>query len=236
MANENMTIRFTPDGFSFAECPNSASILLDDAPFHEVAPGSDFQQRLHEQVLEQVASDNDVRDITCQLVSTRVLTLPTEVTEPDMARQMYGLTLGQADSEEEVLLQDVVLPSGQAVRLCFGIDHELYHFLMRNFGDVTFEHHLSTLLEQGARMASGNCMVVRCDSQFLELALFRQGKLDMTNVYRVSQADNRTYYIMNAWIQHKLDQLQDNLLVLSQNTEGLQVRASLHRFIKHVFG
>lgn len=236
MTNENMTIRFTPDGFSFTECPNSASVLLDDAPLHEITPGPDYQSRLHEQLLDQLSTGDEVRDITCQFVSTRVMALPPDVNDQELATAMYQLTMGKGDCEEQVLLQPVSLNNGQEVILCFGIDRQLYLFLQRNFGEVVYEHHLATLLTQGSRMASGNCMVVRCDSQFLELALFRQGKLDVVNVYRTSHTENRSYYVMNTWLQQNLDQMQDNLLVLSQNTEGLQIRANLHRFIKHVFG
>lgn len=231
-----MTIRFTPDGFSFAECSISDLAAIDEAEFHDVAPGPDFQQRMQAQLLDLIAQDENVRDVTCQFVSTRVTLLPPDVTDVDTASQMYHLTLGDAEDDEQVVLQPLALSTGQEVMLCFGIDRQLYHFLMRNFGEVTLQHHLSSLLAQGARMTSGNCMVVRCDNQFLELALFRQGRLDVVNTYRTTQADNRTYYIMNTWLQQQLDQLQDNLLVLGQNTESLQIRASLHRFIKHVFG
>lgn len=235
MANENMTIRFTPDGFSYAECPNSASIILDDAPLHEVAPGPDFQSRLHEQLLDHLADADRVRDVTCQFLSTRVMLLPPDVTEPSQAEALYAFTLGNRP-DEQMVLQPLSLPTHQEVTLCFGIDRELYLFLQRNFGEVTFEHHLSTLLVDGARMASGNCMVVRCDAQFVELAVFRKKQLSLVNVYQTSVPENRSYYIMNTWLQQRLDQTQDSLLVLSQGNESLQVRASLHRFIKHVFG
>ena len=230
-----MTIRFTPDGFLYAECPGTASVVLDDAPFHEVAPGPDYQQRLHSALLDAIPASEQIRDIIVQIVSTRVVILPPEVNSPSEAEAYYALTIDRGETDEAILLQHITLATGQEVELCYGIDRELYNFLMRNFGEVVFEHHLSTLLEQGARMASGNCMVVRCDRQYLELALFRQGKLDVTNVYRTTQAENRTYYIMNTWLQQKLDQLKDSLLVIGQATECLQVRASLHRFIKHVF-
>ena len=236
MANENMTIRLTPDGFSFAEGLDATAELLDEAPFHEIAPGADFQQQLHAQLLDRLSDGEHVPNVTIQQVSTRVMLLPADVTDSELAESMYHLTLGKPQTEEQVILQPLTLSTGQEVTLCFGIDHVLYHFLQRNFGEVSIQHTLSSLLLQGARMASGNCMVVRCDSQFLELALFRQGRLSLVNVYRATQTDNRTYYVMNTWLQEQLDQLQDNLLVVSQNTEGLQVRANLHRFIKHVFG
>lgn len=231
-----MTIRFTPDGFSYVDFPLSDQTLLDEAPFHEVAPGPDFQQRLHTQLLEQLPTGEAVPDVTCQFVSTRLVILPPDITDAQLAETMYHTTVGKAEADEQVIMQPLSLPNRQDVMLCFGISHELYHFMLRNFGEVTFEHHIASLLVHAARSASGNCLVVRCDSQYIELALFRQGRLDMVNAYRATQTENRTYYIMNTWIQQQLDQLQDNLLVVSQNTEGLQIRASLHRFIKHVFG
>lgn len=235
MANDKMTIRFAPDGFSFTECPNAASVLLDDAPLHEVAPGADYQQRLHQQLLEAIPVGETLPDLTCQIVSQRVCLLPPSVEEADVAISMYHATFEEPEEPEQVMLQPLSLPNGQDVLLCFGVNRELYLFLQRNYGELTFEHHLATLLPQAARMASGNCMVVRCEGEQLELALFRDRKLDVVNVYRTSNTDNRSYYVMNTWLQQGLDQVQDNLLVLGGGTEALQMRASLHRFIKHVF-
>lgn len=235
MANDKMTIRFAPDGFSFAECPSTASVLLDDAPFHEVAPGADYQQRLHQQLLDALPVGNVIPDLVCQIVSTRVCLLPPEAAAAGLAMAMYSATFEPAESPEQVLLQPLTLPTGQDVLLCFGIDRDLYLFLQRNYAEVTFEHHIATLLVDAARMASGNCMVVRCKDRQLELALFRQQKLDMVNAYQTSNLDTRSYYVLNAWQQQDLDQLRDNLLVIGEWSEALQMRASLHRFIKHVF-
>lgn len=230
-----MTIRFSPDGFSYTKCPGTSSILLDEAPFHEVAPGPDFQLRLQNEVLNALPESETLLDLTIQIVSTRIILLPPDISDPVVAAQMYQTTLAESVEEEQVLLQPLTLPTGQEVMLCFGIDRSLYNFLQRNYGELSFEHHLATLLTEGARMANGNCLVVRCDEQFLEIALFRQKELALANVYHTTLAENRSFYVMNTWMQEGLDQLQDYLLVLSRNNEGLQVRASLHRFIKHVY-
>lgn len=235
MAIQNMTIRFTPDGFSFTQCPTSATLLLDEAPFIEVAPGPDFQSRLQAQVLERLSTTDAVPDLTCQFVSTRVILLPPDIHDLELAAQMLHATLCEPEEPEEVILQPLSMPTGQQVNLCFGISRSLFLFLQRNYGELTFEHHLSTLLVEASRMAQGNCLVVRCDAQNLELALFRNRQLQLVNVYRTTHPENRSYYVMNTWTQEGLDQLQDYLLVLGGTNEGLQIRASLHRFIKHVF-
>jgi len=227
-----MTIRFTPDGFSFADCPSSARVILDEAPFLDIDPGPDFQARLQESVLRHLCPPFN---LVCQVVSNRVIILPPDVTDPAIAEQMYSMSVSASDTPEQILLQTVTLPTEHTVILCFGIDRSLYNFLQRNYDALTFEHHLSLLLIEGARMASGNCLVVRCGKGLLELALFRGQHLDVVNVYNTTQAENRSYYVMNTWKQLGLDQLRDHLLVLGQDNQGLQVRASLHRFIKHVY-
>ena len=153
MTKDNMTIRFTPDGFSFIDRPGASSSSLDDAPFHEVTPGPDFQQRLHEAVLNVLPESETPLNLTVQILSERVVILPPD-TDPDLATSMYHATLSDLDDPEQVLLQPLVLPSGQHVTLCFGIDRQLYLFLERNCGDLRFEHHLAILLHQAAPSAA----------------------------------------------------------------------------------
>ena len=169
MTKDNMTIRFAPDGFSFIDRPGASSsslddatsalldtttsALLDDAPFHEVTPGPDFQPRLHEAVLNVLPESETPLNLTIQILSERVVILPPD-TDPDLATSMYHATLSDLDDPEQVLLQPLVLPSGQRVTLCFGIDRQLYLFLERNCGDLHFEHHLAILLHQAAPSAA----------------------------------------------------------------------------------
>ena len=176
MTKDNMTIRFAPDGFSFIDCSGASSsplddataphlgvatsALLDDAPFHEVAPGPDYQQRLHEAVLNVLPESETPLDLTVQVLSERVVILPPD-TDPDLATSMYHVTLSDLDEPEQVLLQPLSLPSGQRVTLCFGIDRQLYLFLERNCGDLRFEHHLATLLHRAAPSAAPSSSSLR---------------------------------------------------------------------------
>ncbi len=271
MTKDNMTIRFAPDGFSFIDCPGASSSLvddattplldvamsdrLDDAPFHEVTPGPDFQQRLHEAVLNVLPESETPLDLTVQVLSERVVILPPD-TDPELAASMYHVTLSDLDEPEHVLLQPLTLPSGQRVTLCFGIDRELYLFLERNCGDLRFEHHLATLL-QGASSAAPSSSSLRpqvspsqpsmaapsspqaslatvVTPQFLEFALFRAGQLILANIYRTSQADNRRYYVLNTWLREGLDQLNDLLLILGKGDPAAQLHQDLRPFIKHI--
>ena len=252
MTKDNMTIRFAPDGFSFIDCSGAyssplddatsprlgvaTSALLDDAPFHEVAPGPDYQQRLHEAVLNVLPESETPLDLTVQVLSERVVILPPD-TDPDLATSMYHVTLSDLDEPEQVLLQPLTLPSGQRVTLCFGIDRQLYLFLERNCGDLRFEHHLATLL-QGASTAAPSSPQAFLASvvtpQFLELALFRAGQLILANIYRTSQADNRRYFVLNTWLREGLDQLHDTLLILGSGDPASQLHQDLRPFIKQI--
>ena len=272
MTKDNMTIRFAPDGFSFIDCPGASSspvddapsplldvalsARLDDAPFHEVTPGPDFRQRLHEAVLNVLPESETPLDLTVQVLSERVVILPPD-TDPELAASMYHVTLSDLDEPEHVLLQPLALPSGQCVTLCFGIDRQLYLFLERNCGDLRFEHHLATLLHRAAPSAAPSSSSLRpqvspsqpsmaappvsqatlatvVTPQFLELALFRAGQLVLANVYRTSQADNRRYYVLNTWLREGLDQLNDLLLILGKGDPASQLHQDLRPFIKHI--
>ena len=176
MTKDNMTIRFAPDGFSFIDCSGASSspsddatsprlsvatsALLDDAPFHEVAPGPDYQQRLHEAVLSVLPESETPLDLTVQVLSERVVILPPD-TDPDLATSMYHVTLSDLDEPEQVLLQPLTLPSGQRLTLCFGIDRQLYLFLERNCGDLCFEHHLASFLHRAAPSAAPSSSSLR---------------------------------------------------------------------------
>ena len=280
MAKDNMTIRFTPDGFSFlvgrdakgshhasetslsdhtslrtvassilekASLRSSASSLLDEVPFHEVAPGPDFSLRLQHEVLEALPECETPPDLSVQIVSDRVILLPPHITDLDTATLMYRSTLSEPASpthtgplsesavEEQLLLSPLTLPTGQRVVLCFGINRSLYLFLQRNFGDLTFEHHISTLLTKAAPASLPEpFMAAQVTPQFLELALFRQGKLALVNVYRTSHPDNRAYYVLNTWMREGLDQLHDHLLILGNGVPATQLHTALQPFIKHI--
>ena len=280
MAKDNMTIRFTPDGFSFlvgrdakgshhasetslsdhtslrtvassilekASLRSSVSSLLDEVPFHEVAPGPDFSLRLQHEVLEALPECETPPDLSVQIVSDRVILLPPHITDLDTAALMYRSTLSEPASpthtgplsesavEEQLLLSPLTLPTGQRVVLCFGINRSLYLFLQRNFGDLTFEHHISTLLTKATTASlSEPSMAAQVTPQFLELALFRQGKLALVNVYRTSHPDNRAYYVLNTWMREGLDQLHDRLLILGNGVPATQLHTALQPFIKHI--
>ncbi len=224
MTDNNITIRFSPDGFSF-----------HDERCTDIAPGPDFIQRLEEALLDQV-DPGQQEGLNCEMETTRVMLVPTDIHDRELIQQMFDVTFRRPNEPEELLTQQVMLPkSGVEMTLCFAIDRDLYNFLLRNYGEPRFSHPLATMLTDADRMTQGNCLVVRCTKRFLEVALFRGKELTLCNCYHTTQADTRSYYVMNTWLQQDLDQLQDYLLVLGQGNEGLQVRASLHRFIKHVF-
>lgn len=275
MTKDNMTIRFAPDGFSFIDCPDATSAQLDDAPFHEVTPGPDFQQRLHEAVLNVLPESETPPNLTVQILSERVIIIPPD-TDLELATSMYHATLSDLDEPEQVLLQSLTIPSGQhdvppsshhvapssgqRVTLCFGINRQLYLFLERNYGDLRFEHHLATLLQAAsasqpmaapaspslrpqafqsqpslaAPSAPQSLLAAQVTPQFLELALFRAGRLALANVYRTSQPDNRRYYVLNTWLREGLDQLNDHLLILGKGDPVSQLHQDLHPFIKHI--
>lgn len=228
MNNNISTIRLTPDGFSLYDIVSGLECV-------DIAPGSDFSQRLEEAILDKLPTDQQRDGLRCEVETSRLLLLPPDINDDALQHQMFNVCFSAPAEDEQIVVQRLTLPSGQEVQMCFSLTRTIYNFLLRNYEEVTFSHPIATLLTEGCRMAQGNCMIVRCDDHYLELALFRDKQLQLVNTYHTSHPENRTYYVMNTWQQLGLDQLSDYLLVLGGTNAGLQVRASAHRFIKHVF-
>lgn len=228
MNSKISTIRLTPDGFSLFD-PVAGNSTYD------VAPGPDFILRMEETILDKLPTDVERESLVCEVETTRLLLLPPEMKDEQLRRQMYDMTFSATTDEEQLIVLPYETPAGQVLQLCFGIDHALYNFLLRNYENIQFSHPITSLISEAIKLVQGNCLVVRCNERYMELAVFRGKQFEFCNSYHTSHAENRTYYVMNTWKQLQFDQLTDYLLVLGGTNEGLQVRASTHRFIKHVF-
>lgn len=215
---KQISIRFLPDGFSFA------------GTFCPVAPGADYEKRLESALfdagLNELAS-SDV-EVVCSAETQRfVLSSADENTEQE-AEQMYGVSLTDADSEEVLVHQS---DAAGRLRITFGIDAELYHFMHRNLNEVTFVHPLMHLHEEwsGRVDADACCMIAQYEGSVLNLLVYKSASLYMANRFICTSSDNALYFVMNAWKQCALDVIDDKICIV---TESEELRQNLGKYIK----
>ena len=215
---KKISIRLLPDGFSYLN------------QFHSVLPGADYNRRLQEAILEtlETAADGDADECVCSIENTRFCLTPLDV-EPSLARLMYETSLPSAENEETTVeMRD----EAHGVRFTFGIDSELYHFILRNWPCATFVHPLFELYGQWAvrEEVKADCMVADAGERHVNVVVFRNGGLFLANRFEVTGADNALYHLMNCWTQCELDVLDDTLYLQGGTKE---LGHDIGQYIKH---
>ena len=195
---KKLSIRLLPDGFSFLN------------QFYPILPGADYAKRLEEGLLDKISESTEIQMIgQFSIETTRFCLSPLDI-DANLAQTMYETSLPKAEQDETVLsLEDNV----HGVRFSFGIDRQLYLFILRNWPDITFTHPLFELYKQQAATDrhTQDCMIAEAEGKYLNLLVFKGDKLTLANRFEDCGSNNNLYYIMNCWEQCGLDVLDDKL-------------------------
>lgn len=259
MDNQNkLSIRLTPGGFSVStpsdvSTPNIAStqnkvstpsgvttqsaVIPDKATssnegsetFVSISPGADFEARIEEAILN-IPQRTDARDISCTVETTRISLSPTSYNK-DIAEKMYHLSIKDKGYKEVVLHEET---EDGKIRVSFGIDANLYHFLLRTFEYADFHHPLTELINKEQNRAMiGNWMTIYASSNIAYFAIFKKNQLQMANCIESYQIANQVYFILNAWTQYEMDSLKDSLFITGEENLVNKLYANLEKFVKH---
>lgn len=212
---KQISIRLLPDGFSFSE------------EFHPITPGADFEQRMEESLLNAGINQTDADEVCCSVETLRFNLSPAK-TEEKEADLMYRLTLPDTE-REEVLLSETDVTN--EIRLTYGIDAELYHFLRRNIEEISFTHPLLVLHNTWSQneATSQDCMIAQDCGVWLNILIYKGNKLFMANRFASPNTNSSTYFIMNAWQKSGLDVLDNKLHLLTENDD---LRQQISKYIK----
>lgn len=214
---KQISIRLLPDGFSYLN------------EFHPIQPGADFDKRLEDSLLETLteADDNLPELGVCSVENVRFCLSPLEVGD-EIAASMYEANLPTSDKEETTL---ILKDENNGIRFTFGLSSELYHFILRNWTGIEFTHPLFSLYQEWAEKEEVrmDCMVAEAGDSYLNLLIFRDGKLYLCNRYEVSETENKLYHLMNSWTQCGLDVLDNKLYLITDSDEFKQ---SIKQYIK----
>lgn len=214
---KKISIRLLPDGFSFFN------------QIYPIRPGADFNQRLKETLLDTISNSNmEQADINvCSVENARFCLSPLAISD-EQACQMYELTLPSAEQEETLIH---LSNESHGIRFTFGIDSQLYHFILRNWIGVSFTHPLFELFLQwvNRQEVAEDCMIAQNQDNSINLLVFKQGKLNLANRFETTSEDNIIYFLMNCWMQSELDVLDDKLFLI---TDSAEIRQKISQYIK----
>ena len=129
-----------------------------------------------------------------------------------------------------------LMPDNQ-VKIAWLMPRGMQAFLGRTFNYPMTYHHLQLLCEHffGLNRDDGKSrMFLNLREGYMDLAIYREGKLQGANTFHFADHQDAVYYALTAWRAHELDQLADELQLMGDNAECAAMTPKLREFVKSV--
>lgn len=211
---KQISIRLLPDGFSFS------------GQTKHVSPGADYEKRLEEALLDADVMQENADEVICIVEGFRFILSPATCSISE-AEQMYKLSLPDVDNEVLINQTDKY----ENIRITFGLNAEICHFMRRNIPGIVFNHPLMEIHNAWSHKVEtdNNYMIAQADGSILDLVVYKNGKLFMANRFASTSNDNTLYFVMNMWTQCQLDVLEDKIYLECHSDE---LRQTISKYIK----
>ena len=119
----------------------------------------------------------------------------------------------------------------------FGIDDDIYAFLLRTFDLPVILHHLSPLCEYfytKSRMGNNEKMYVNIENKYLDIICFGKKGLLLANTFEYEHTNDAAYYILNVWKQLNFDQQKDEVHLTGKNEQKKIIVPIIQEYISCV--
>jgi hypothetical protein len=115
----------------------------------------------------------------------------------------------------------------------FSIDHMLYDLLKKKYPGADFCHTSLPFCKMVVEKAMDGCFI-QCYEKSVELAIIKDKKLAVYNIFGLNSSDDIVYFVLNAYKSSGLDTLLDPLLISGLLQEKSDVFSLLSKYIKDI--
>lgn len=172
------------------------------------------------------------KKVTVMLTSRYYSIIPSEAFDP--AKKKNILSFAFSDPIEKALQQS--LPKIHS-ELVFNISDELYEFCSRSFLNPEFKHHIAPvmnqLLERSKTVYHKHLSVFIRGSE-IDILCVDKGELTFANSFPYSHTNDNIYFILAAWKQLELNQLDDRLYLFGVADEVDALKKALANYLQHI--
>ena len=230
--NYEVSIRLMPDGFSFwGYIPAEKDSFFKETFFfdHEL-PVVDALKRI---IFENPCFSYTYRSFHVICVSEKYTLAADHVFVEQQKERLFAFC-HQADRSLKVIAQPV---NALNTFILFGIDEEVYAFLMRSLVNPVFVHSLSLLLLAGHKRSvavSRKLMHVAIHKSTIDVLCIEHGDLLFLNSYGYDTGSDILYYIMYICKQTGFNQLDDYLTISGNQARCQPVLSIVNKYIKQV--
>lgn len=197
----------------------------------EVAFVDDTLQGLEDAVYDTSVLLNEYKRVRVVVHSQHFVLLPGETSDED-AMKLVRLSFPDQDVDAAVC----TMPH-HGVKIAYMMPHGMQAFLGRTFTYPSVCHHLMPLCEYFMEQNRGSeisRMFLNLQEGKMDMAIYRKGEFLCANTYPFANVEDATYFVLNAWRTHGMDQLTDELQLMGDNAVRAAMTPELRKFVKFV--
>ena len=228
--NYKVSIRLMPDGLSFSGYipAEKDSFFMETFLYKPDIPVADS--------LQSVFFTNPCFSYpyqSCYVVDT--IAKYTMVADPvfvEKEKERLFFFCHPKDKSLKVLVQPIKVLSAS---ILFGVDKEIYAFLLRSLVNPQFIHSLSPLIIawiNKSRLVFPKLMHVVVHENTIDVLCVEHGELLFVNSYSYENFNDVIYYIMYICKQTGFNQLEDHLTISGKKTICLSVLSVINKYVK----
>lgn len=196
-----------------------------------VARTDDSLQALEDAIYDTAELLKEYKRVRVVVHSQHFVMLPIETADDDC--QMLARAAFPADDGDTLVN---ALPAN-GVKFSYLLPRGMQAFLGRTFNYPEVYHHLYPLCEHFMGMNRSNDlsrMFLNLNAESMDMAIYREGKFLCANSYQFTNTQDATYFALNAWRTHGLDQLTDELQFMGDRKMCAEMTPKLREFVKFV--
>ena len=197
----------------------------------EVARTDDTLQSLEDAIYDTPELLNEYKRVRVLVHSRHFVLLPIATSDSDCL-ELVRHAFPADDGDAAVCAMPV-----NGVKAAFLMPQGMQAFLGRTFNYPVVCHRLLPMCEHFKGLDHGNGvsrMFLNLQGSEMDVVIYREGCLQLMNTYQFANTDDATYFALNAWRTHGLDQMTDELQLAGDVELRAAMTPELRKYVKYV--
>jgi hypothetical protein len=226
-----VSIRLEPGGLSFAGYmpAEKGSLFCTKMTFD---PAKSYMQALKDAFFEHPFFSYSYKQVYVVCVNRQYTLAPEAAFVEEQKEQLISFVFS---SPAPKILHDTVAPLEAKILYCMPV--EAYEFCSRSLIRPQFIHAITPLLIRWKKQNSAcfpKQLCVAVHDRMMDVACYDKGALIFLNSFDPEDTTDILYYILYAWKQIGIDQLEDRLLLSVDPSIYPALNETLQRYVRHV--
>ena len=227
-----LSIRLMSNGFSFSRY----DILSENTYTYKeysFPSGASYIQAFENAVLNDELFLQPYKDIYIIIATDHFTIVPGEFsTEENNLKDFYSLNI---DSRNEKILHNRLRQTNATV--VFGLNIELYSFLMRTFSSPKICHTHTVLNEyfiQKSRLGNSAKMICQIRNGKMDILCHKRGKLVLSNMFEYNSIEDAAFYLLSCWKNIGYNNYNDMLQFTGNKEEIAAIKAIVSDYLAQI--